>query len=52
LLRNTDRGGPDRPCPDHQNETITAAAELGIDLPSNYSDALTRADSPLTCGNV
>jgi hypothetical protein len=26
------RGGPDRECPEHQNETIQAAADLGIDL--------------------
>jgi hypothetical protein len=32
------RGGPNRECPEHQNETIAAAAELGIDL--------TRMDTP------
>jgi hypothetical protein len=28
--------GSDRPCTDHQNEIVSAARELGIDLPGIY----------------
>jgi hypothetical protein len=30
------RGGPNRECPEHQNEVLHAAADLGIDLLGSY----------------